>query len=508
MPKIKSTRTRRKPCRVRVPASFDPKLHLPIELRKHADSARYLLHRIIWSNVQKKQNLDGFVPLKFQYLREVIPDRILKSLKDALIDSGMIECDNHYIEGHKSHGYKLGRQSCNDRIVEIQITEQATENKIIKLRRAKDRRIRLDVHCWLRSNFKELDIDLPLALAKLSGHHAFETVKIPAEEIAAKNVSVSVCRYGRFHTPLTRLSRQVRCFLNVDGEPLINLDIRNSQPLFLALLMMNYRKRDNKKFGLITFKDNVVNPYKNIDSIIEQTVTSFTSKKENSFHHSLSVANTNRKAIEKGTQTQYSQSLRTTTSCPQDNTLIKKHLQQDELFFLGLCEDGSLYKHLASIADIPSKSWAKENFFEVLFSKNNFQSKLKSAFTEEFPNVAEVIRVHKRRNYQFLAQLLQNIESNFMINNVCRTIMNEMPEAPIFTIHDSIMTTKPYVDRITHVMKAEFASLGLSPRIKPEDYGATAKSDSEGLTEPSVANVEGGLGLQAACLIICKKFPT
>lgn len=499
MPKIKSPRTRRKPCRVRVPASFDPKLHLPIELRKHEGSARYLLHRIIWGNVQNKQDLDGFVPLKFQYLREVISDRILKSLKDALIDSGVIECDNHYIEGHKSHGYKLGEQVCDDRIVEVQITEQATANKIIKLQRAKDRRIRLDVHLWLRSKFKELDIDLPLALAKLSGHHAFETVKIPAEEIAAKNVSVSVCRYGRFHTPLTRLSRQVRCFLNVDGESLINLDIRNSQPLFLSLLMMNYRSRGNKTFGFITFKDNVVNPYKNIDSIIEQTVTSFNSKKESSFHHSLSVANTNRKAIEKDTQTLYSQSLTTTTCCPQDNTLIRKHLQQDELFFLELCEDGSLYKHLASIADIPSTSWAKENFFEVLFSKNNFQSKLKSAFTEEFPHVAEVIRVHKKKNYQHLAHLLQNIEANFMINNVCRTIMIEMPEAPILTIHDSVLTTREYVDQVNDIMKAEFASLGLSPSIRLEDYGATAEIDSESHTEPSTANVEGGLGLQSAC---------
>lgn len=485
----KLTRTRRKPCRVRVPASFDPKLHLPTELRKHEDSARYFLHRIIWGHVQKKQNIDEFVPLKFQYLREVIPDRIIKPLKKALIDSGLIVCDNQYIKGHKSHGYKLGDQFRDDRIVQVPISGQATANKIIKARRAKERKVRLDVHCWLRSKFSDLDIDLPAALEKLSSHHAFESVKIPVEEISTKSVAFSSCPYGRVHTPLTRLSRQVRYCLHVGGEPLINLDIKNSQPLFLALLIMNYRRRGNKTFGYITFKDNAVDPYKDIDSIIEQTVTPFTSKKE--IYH-LSLPNrsiTNRKAIEKDSEVLCSQTLTTTTCCPQGNALIKKPLKQDELLFLSLCEDGCLYEHLASIADIPIRAWAKEQFFGVLFSKNYFQSKLKSAFTEEFPNVAEVIRVHKKHNHQHLAQLLQNIESNFIINNVCRRIMKEMPEAPIYTIHDSVLTTTQYIDQVNHIMEAEFATLGLSPSIKLERLRAAARSDSEGLTEPSVVSV-------------------
>ncbi|MDA9856587.1 hypothetical protein N9D23_00580 [Rubripirellula sp.] len=489
MPKTKSTRTRRKPCRVRVPASFDPQEHLPTELIKHADSARYLLHRIIWGNVQKKQDLSGYVPLKFEYLRQVIPERIIKPLREAL-EPDVIECDHRYVKGEKSFGYRLSEQFQNDRIIEVAIQDPATAEKIINNRRAKDRKVRLDVHRWLRSKFKELDIDLPEATAILSGHRDFEAVKIPAEEIATKDVLFSVCRFGRVHTPLTRLAKQVRGCLHVDGQRLVNLDISNSQPLFLALLMMNYRRRGNNTLGYSTFKENVVDPYRNIESIIEQTVTPFTSKKKNIPPTLSSLSITNRKAIEEESEVPYLHTLTSTTSCPQENPFIRKHLQQDEMLFMGLCEDGELYEYLASIADVPVRKWLKEQFFEVLFSQNNFKSTLKTAFTEEFPNVAEVIRVHKRRNYQFLAQLLQNIESNFMINHVVRRIMSEMPEAPIFTIHDSIMTTDPYVDPVESIMMAEFGSLGLTPHIRPEYHQKQSQRLTEGLRGPLVVHAD------------------
>jgi len=492
MPKTRSTRTRRKPCRVRVPASFDPEVHLPHELRKHADSARYLLNCIIWGYVRNKQDLRGYVPLKFLYLREVIPDRVIKPLKDALWDSGVIDCDGHYIEGHKSHGYKLGEEVCDDRIVQVPISTQATANKITKIRRSQDRKVRLDVHCWLRSKFRDLSIDLPAAMEELSGHHDFESVKIPVEEIADKDIAFSVCRFGRVHTPLTRLSRRVRRYLTVEGERLVNLDIKNSQPLFLALLMMNYRRRGNKTFGYITFKENVVDPYKNIDDIIESTVSPFIFKKDNSFIPPLSAAVTNRKAIDKESKVQYLQTLTTTSTCPYTDPKLlipnRQHLHQDEALFLRLCEEGGLYEHLAILTDEPVRQWVKEEFFEVLFSQNRYQSRLKSAFAEEFPHVAEVIRVHKRRKHEQLAQLLQNIESNFMINNVVRRIMEQTPDAPIYTIHDSVMTTPEHVDRVHRIMEAEFAYLGLTPSIKADHYGEQHKRLSEGLTEPLVGN--------------------
>lgn len=53
-----------------------------------------------------------------------------------------------------------------------------------------------------------------------------------------------------------------------------------------------------------------------------------------------------------------------------------------------------------------------------------------------------------------------------MINRVCRRIMVEIPEAPIFTIHDSILTTSPYPPSIEAIILEEFQSLGIRPTLR------------------------------------------
>jgi hypothetical protein len=139
-----------------------------------------------------------------------------------------------------------------------------------------------------------------------------------------------------------------------------------------------------------------------------------------------------------------------------------------------LCEQGKLYQTLdeqMQILEMPLRNWLKQEAFEVIYGPNRKRTRLKTIFEELFPGVADVIRVHKRKDYRFLPRLLQNIEANFIINTVCRRIMTEMPETPVYTIHDSILTTRPFVDPIRGIMFEEFAELGLVPTLHEVDYG-------------------------------------
>lgn len=467
---------RKKPCWLYVPATFDPEV-LPADLKPHADSARYFLHRIIWGQVMKKRTIDNFVPLKFDYLREVIPDRIIVPLKDALIAEEVIECDGHYIEGRKSLGYRLGEKHWKARLIRIAVGDEATADKMRVARRAKYKKVRLDVHLWLRSQFKRLDVDLPLALSLLSGHRRFELVKIPVEQIAYKETEFGPCRYGRVHSSLTRSSRRIRPALHVSGESLVMLDVANSQPLFMALLVINHRKQGNKTFGYVTFAKNSTNQYKDIDKIIEETVSSFIPIQESSSTAPVFLpANTTRIASRKEEQSLTEQDIETTGFLPQDISVNRDFLSKDEQHFVTLCEQGRLYRTLKDEMEdreMPLRHWVKSELFEVLFGSNRLKSRLKDIFDDMFPGVSEVIRVHKRKDYAFLPRLLQNIEANFVINGVCRRIMTEMPEAPVFTIHDSILTTRPFVEPIRQIMVEDFARLGLTPTLHEKNYGTS-----------------------------------
>lgn len=62
--------------------------------------------------------------------------------------------------------------------------------------------------------------------------------------------------------------------------------------------------------------------------------------------------------------------------------------------------------------------------------------------------------------------------------------MQEIPDAPVFTIHDSLMTTSPFVDAVRAIIIEEFSRLGLSPTLHEDDYGKKAEADHETLSEP------------------------
>lgn len=468
----KKPKGHKKPCWLYVPETFDPEV-LPADLRPHADSARYFLHRIIWGQVMKKRTIDNYVPLKFDYLREVIPDRIIVPLKVALIAEEVIECDGHYIEGRKSLGYRLGEKHWKARLIRVAVGDKATAKKIKATRRAKYKKVRLDVHVWLRSQFKRLEVDLPLALSLLSGHHRFELVKIPVEQIAYKETEFGPCRYGRVHSSLTRCSRRMRSALHVSGESLVMLDVANSQPLFMALLVINYRKQGNKTFGYVTFSKNSTNQYREIDKIIEETISSFNPIRESHTSPANYTAYTTRTASSKEEQPLSEQDIETTGVLPRDIPVIRDFLTQDERHFITLCEQGKLYRTLRDEMEereLPLLHWVKSEMFEVLFGPNRLKSRLKDIFDDMYPGVAEVIRVHKRKDYAFLPRLLQNIEANFVINGVCRRLMVEMPDAPVYTIHDSILTTRPFVEPIRQIIVEEFARLGLAPTLHETDY--------------------------------------
>src|SRR5262249_49452664 len=94
------------------------------------------------------------------------------------------------------------------------------------------------VHRHLLQYLRRVEIDYPSALDALLGDEDFE----PANETAIQFLRdraffFHVCDYGRVHTNLTNLKSRMRPFLSYRGMPLVNLDIRNSQPLIFSILL-------------------------------------------------------------------------------------------------------------------------------------------------------------------------------------------------------------------------------------------------------------------------------
>jgi hypothetical protein len=90
-------------------------------------------------------------------------------------------------------------------------------------------------------------------------------------------------------------------------------------------------------------------------------------------------------------------------------------------------------------------------------------------FNYYFPIIDKIFRLIKEPNYKILAWVLQYIEAHVLLYTVCPVIAAERPDIPLFTIHDSIVTTEEHAEYVYQRMITIIEeTIGFVPKIKPE----------------------------------------
>ncbi len=91
--------------------------------------------------------------------------------------------------------------------------------------------------------------------------------------------------------------------------------------------------------------------------------------------------------------------------------------------------------------------------------KDNWDASDKRLFKAHFPMVYEVFSLIKRKEKSLLARILQSIESDIIVNKASKRIARERPDLPIFTIHDSIVTSLGDEDYVATIITEELKNL-------------------------------------------------
>lgn len=236
------------------PINLDLKKELPklsdFELDKH----QYLIHLIYEQRALYRVKTE-FVPLKALYLRKVLRDH--KPYRNNLENLGIIECDYTYIKNQKSFGLKLTDYYAEQDYNRIPIRTKKVILKILESKTNLDPNN--EIHNFLFDNLQKVKIDLDQAKLLLdpSDRESFLVNKIRIEKIYGKDWFFKHDEYGRVHTNLTTLSAKYRQFLEVNNESLINVDIRNSQPLFLLLTLREEIQENTIRCALFGVKEEL-----------------------------------------------------------------------------------------------------------------------------------------------------------------------------------------------------------------------------------------------------------
>ena len=187
---------------------------------------------------------------------------------------------------------------------------------------------------------------------------------------------------GRYDTNFTRLPGYLVPYLSIKGQPLIEIDIANSQPFFAACLF---------------------NPTPEVQAIINKF----------SLCQKCSLKHTDKQDIKEYTK---------------------------------LVTSGSFYNYMmqqfdqAGIKYIDRKDF-KEKLFLVFFGRvdTRYTSRAVKLFRSLFPTVQSLFDEVKSDQHNTLAILLQTIESNVILRKVAQAIKVKFPELPFITKHDSLL---------------------------------------------------------------------
>jgi hypothetical protein len=420
-----------KPAAFYVPINYDHAI-LPEPYRGYTD---YFFNTMHWKRCCWKANAEGFVQLKSRYLTRVIPAKVWPVIWRTLVEHGVIELDRETAVGKKCRGYRVTDGYRQTR--RVVCTDDVLSRKIQRVY-AEEHLPLLPVHRWLRSKFDDLEFDWERArpiIATLkpdrgSGLGLAEYREQRTEycqRIANKDYWFHHDRFGRVHTPVTALEKELRGCLSAKGEPLVGIDLANSQPLLLGIFARQYfgSRMARKRFLGKSF-DGRRQPY------CYQEV----------------------------------QKMACRADCP---------LPADLEAFLRTCEGGRFYESFMRERDrARGKDRFKKRFYRVLFGRNRsrspYRNLLKEQFRGRYPSAARVLRALKRKNYRHSAHVLQNYEATLFIYVICGRIMRERPDVVLYTIHDSLLTTRDALDYVEAVIRDEFRKLGVTPKLRREEY--------------------------------------
>lgn len=216
-----------------------------------------LLKYYFSNNVDVKFNLSSLI-LKKKY------GEYYNYYIEYLCENGFMSLVSKYYVGKKTNSYKLDTKCVYDVIrwknydkFLIKKQKNRNETSITEIDKGN---INLYVKKKLIESIKNIEIDYIGAIQlieQMKNNNIIDDNKyhkniISIEGISQKNIYFNFDDYGRFHTNFTILKKEIRNqFLTINNEMVSEVDIKNSQPLFFALILkkeLSHINGDTKKY--------------------------------------------------------------------------------------------------------------------------------------------------------------------------------------------------------------------------------------------------------------------
>lgn len=248
---------------------------------------------------------------------------------------------------------------------------------------------------------------------------------------------------NRLHSNLTRLNKVLRPTISYKGESLGTVDIKCSQPYFFSVILKAVLKKDMnllEQIGatkLLSTKnvDDLFNIKIDRKEVIGFVETVINEDLYNSFLNELPIKYDDEK---------------------KPFRMVSNFNKKNKRKYLDSTRRKVIYK--------TERDLAKTVIMEIFYSSPKTTIPEAKIFRTVYPSVCSIINFIKNECVEF-HKLLTNIEAYCLLDYVAKHISSKFPEMPLWSIHDSLVTTQNNITKLKTVME-EF--LNTITTLKPQ----------------------------------------
>lgn len=472
------------------PDNFYPEM-LPEDYEHLFPKLVYFADQIYYRRiVSHRYRPDVAVPLKTEYLRRNIGRDDFYDVLDMGLAIGLIDSDLKCADG-QCRKYRIGERF-GGHFSEVEVSDKKIVKSVLRQKRKyhqeKSQLDKLHTHLWRWVKKVKIEEVPEIVLREL----ASQAEKSPKESYSQMKQVINILQnhpqrdrlfkpddYWRVHTVITALKRELRRYLRLDGEPLVEIDVKNSQVAILGY-MAEYHGKEWARFEEGGGLESVIERSKNGgDGYFSPLITNTSST---SHHHSnLSP------------HTMAEMELRESIYLTENTTYIGYNVfSMAILAWKKKCHSGELYREIGKqVGFTGTKRKLKDAVFNVLYGDPNKWSKFHQAISEMYPPIMEFITWYKnqpwnivepkdkkkrgikkgdRANFKALPRTIQRFEADLIIRKVCGRIMREDKQLQFLTIHDSLLVKKSDATYVEQIIREEFFKSGVPVQCAIKDY--------------------------------------
>jgi len=421
----------------------------------------------------------GGYPIKADIMNRLLGKRYTEAIK-ILENHGVIERTTEYQEGKQSKLMRLTGPYAAARTKIREIPLQATiREKLLKEKEVREDKNQLalnkilfitkwfdparltvdekNVHGFIEFYRSELLSRIPKKLPKSKTmeeiesriNHRVNSMIETMENLRKGEMRLTKTgKDHRLHSILSNTKKELRTLYLYDGKPLVSIDLKSSQPYFLTHLFNPKYWEENKAI------------------ILDLLSTSITPDLLSQLSSLLMFG---------------------AFGDIQDYYSTRKEgfpsITWNDDFYVFISNKAKA----EGMSDVfPDRNTVKKKMMMILYDDGNYMEGDRGflLFAKWFPREAKLIRFFKELSHNekkkgtdpdevtnFLPILLQRLESNLMLEKICKVISEELPDAPLLPVHDCIHTTAEFAEKVRMIMDREFTKIvSIKPGIKVDEY--------------------------------------